>query len=220
MKKTKTAKGKKTYKRKAYKKMVKAQPGVLVINKKPQALRASRTIIDFLTIVNPLVTSDVAGVPQVQFSQLPNFAEYQALFSTYNITKVKFHWRFVDLADTSSGLQFPFYVWKNNSTTITAGAINEAYVGQLQKVQCFMASDDKRTFTTTVKPYYLTRVFNGISDAYLHNDKSNGMIDILYPNVPHYTIGYLIPNLTGSAIGTYFRIACDCEIFFKVKGVQ
>lgn len=223
---TKQAPKKKAYKKRmpvskstrAIVNQLKTNNNITVINRKPQSVTCTRTLIDFHSLVNPSTTSDVAGTFQLEFDQIPGYLEFTNLFQKYKINWIRYKFKAVDLNDPN-GKHPVVYTWKNYDTSNLAGVINEPYVQQLQNVKRWVPSDLSRTMDITVKPYYLTQAFQStVSTGYIQTQRYTEFLDIRYDDIQFYAIGYLIPNVQGS-VSEYFRIDIDVEVNFTCTGL-
>lgn len=191
---------------------------ITMINRKPQSVTCTRTLIDYHSLVNPASTSDLAGTFQFEFDNIPGFTEFANLFQKYKINWIRYKFKAVDLNDPAN--KHPVvYTWKNYDISNLAGVINEGYVQQLQNVKRWLPSDLSRTMDIKIKPYYLTEAFqSGVSTGYIQTQRLTNFIDMRYDDVQHYAIGYLIPNVAGS-LTEYFRIDIDVEVNFTCTGL-
>ena len=214
-------KTKRTFKRSAKKsttKVVKAiqeQGGITVMNKTVKTMNFSRTNIGYLTITNPITTSTVQGVIITRFNEIPLYTEFTALFDKYRFNYIKYNWRMINTPAT--GDEWPtMFTYKMNDPDLTIPT--EAITEQQAHMKRMVFSDDNRTFSTKIYPYWLG--INYASSAVVGYDynsaRKSSYLDTHYPNIAHYGLCYFIPSTPGG-LTTNWSIICDIEYNFSLK---
>jgi len=212
----------KKYVKKSTNKIVKAiqeQGGLTVLNKTMKTMKFSRTNIGALTITNPITSSSVQGVIISRFNDIPLFSEFTALFDKYKFNWIKYTWRMINTPAT--GDEWPtMFTYKMNDADLTIPT--EAVTEQQPFIKRMVFSDDNRTFSTKIYPYWLSIAY-GTSPASFPTigyaeqpSKKSQYIDTRYSNVAHYGLCYFIPSTPGG-LTTNWAIVCDIEYDFSLK---
>jgi len=219
-------KAKKTMRRKTRKatgvsKVVKAiqeQGGVTVLNKTMKKMTFSRTNIGALTLTNASGPATIQGVIVTRFSDIPLYTEFVSLFDKYKFNYIKYSWRMINTPAT--GDEWPtMYTFKMQDSDLTVPT--EAITEQQPFLKRMVFSDENRTFSTKIYPYWLSILYGtsalptGVGYAENMSKKST-YIDSRYSNVAHYGLCYFIPTTPGGIL-TNWSIVCDIEYNFSLK---
>ena len=142
-------------------------------------------------------------------SQIPDFANYANLYTQYRVVKIRYIFNQINI-DVSDGAAFPdLFVWKNNDSSLST--LSLARVEETKNVDRVKFSNTGVYYEKTVIPYvadpiYVSAVATGYKQMY------TPWIDVLYNNVPLYSLGVLVNALP---TGTIVEMDIEFTVEFK-----
>lgn len=179
-------------------------------------LTCRRSRLSTFTLV-PQVGNEIASVGQTSFDNIPNYAEFQALYRQYSILEWSFNFRLVD-QDQASGTFPTLYIWKQMSTGLSGSSISQTSVQELSGVKVFSFSAERKNFRFTVRPYMVTTVFAGATPGYLVIPSTKRTwLDINYTDVSQYGIAFLLTDFFNT---TNQIMMVDQEWKVALRGMQ
>lgn len=162
-------------------------------------------------------------------NDLPNYAEFTALYRQFMITYVKLHIvnRAVNLSLIESynnnALGFPEIVYSVDHTDNTAPAASAAGMNTLRECgrsKGFLWTSSRRSCSVGQKPAILDSSYKGVAST-AYSPKFNQWISTADPGTPHYGLKYCIriPFDTGACPGD---ISFDvyATYYFRCRGTK
>lgn len=151
----------------------------------------------------------------VQFSNLINSSEFEALFDQYKITYVvhKFYMRVTPDAQTAATAVYPKLYWYVDPDDSTLPA-NLSEMRERSSTRMAVLRPD-RPVVVKYKPTILQEIYrSGITTAYA--PRKPMWLDLAYNNVIHYGVKYAIDTFTN----TNYFLDVETKYYFACKTVR
>lgn len=162
-----------------------------------------------LTTITGAGTTVLAG-KSWQFSELPNYTEFTALFDQYKITHIKAKFMLVtDPGGVSPATAFVPRIWTvvDHNSDSAPSTINE--LRDSGTVRC-RTLNPYRPVVVNLKPYVSTETYSSVAALM----RKSPWINTTNVNPYHYGMKYAIETLP-----TNYKVEIECTVYFSTKNV-
>lgn len=195
-------------------------PRALVSYRRNNVHSFKRSVLKATNISTNTTSGALLVAYNFQLADLPNSAEFTALYDQYKITGIKldFIWRSTNISQVETqntqqqGAPYMYYVIDQDDNT--AGTVNE--LREYSKAKRFIFDTGRRTCSVYFKPcvlseMYLTALTTGYSPGW------NRWIDCAAPTMPYYgfkaAVQQPLNGITG--VASYFDV--ECTYYFMMR---